>query len=610
MHFNAEQKQAILHKDGPAMVLAGPGSGKTAVIIHRIQSLIHIHQIPPEQILVITYTRAAADGMKKRYLALENDSSPEVSFGTFHSIFYKILRVSGGLGLKGVVSPAERLEWLRSFLQALPEAPPNAGDSDFLEELAAELTRCKAEEKRPQEYRSRMLEPPAFARIFAAYAEQLRASGKMDFEDMLLLTRDLLSARPALLEQWRERFRYILVDEFQDINGLQYEILRLLAEPERNLFIVGDDDQSIYRFRGAKPEIMLRFPADYPDCRTICLRACYRCSPEILQAALRLVGSNSSRYQKVLRSEQKKGPAPRLACFADPGRERRALLSAIREEAARGTPLGRMAVLYRTNYSTAPLISLLQREGIPVSCGERPVSLYRQPVARDIFAYLELANGSRERSLFLRVINKPLRYLSRDAFRDGAVSRAALLEYYADKPYMQERVLQLFRDLERLSRLKPFAAVEYIRREMGYEAWLRESVRHGGRDASQEMEQLEALEEDAEAFPDYGAWRAFAREAAEQPPEAPSPESPEDALVIGTMHGAKGLEYDAVFLPELNAGTVPHRLAKGQEALEEERRILYVAMTRARYRLWMSFVRSSRAGKAEPSPFLKELFSL
>ena len=283
MQLDPKQQEAVLHAKGPAIVVAGPGSGKTAVLTHRIDYLIKQLNVPPEKIMVITFTRAAAEEMKSRFQAFPDEVDAPVFFATFHAAFYRILRREEGLSTGSVLSAEEKREWLKDFLKGEEERL-----DEIIPELAAELSAVKSSGKDPAQYQALSCRTELFRHVFSAYEERLRACGKVDFEDMLVRTLALLKAKPAVLDVWREKYPYILVDEFQDINGLQYEILKLLAGPENNLFVVGDDDQSIYRFRGASPDIMGRFPADYPRAARYELFACRRCSPQILSVCAAL----------------------------------------------------------------------------------------------------------------------------------------------------------------------------------------------------------------------------------------------------------------------------------------------------------------------------------
>ena len=263
MQLNTRQQEAILHAEGPAIVVAGPGSGKTAVLTHRIDHMVRQLNIPPEKIMVITFTRAAAEEMKSRFRAFPGEADAPVFFATFHAAFYRILRRDAGAAGMRVLSHEERFGWLRELLR--DEKDANAAEEpgeDRLLEISGELSSVKAKEEDLSAYQAKSCDPVLFRKLAAGYAERLKLSGKVDFEDMLLRTHRLLLEKPDVLALWQERYPYILVDEFQDINRRQYEILKLLAEPKRNLFAVGDDDQSIYRFRGAEPAVMQQFVRD------------------------------------------------------------------------------------------------------------------------------------------------------------------------------------------------------------------------------------------------------------------------------------------------------------------------------------------------------------
>ena len=615
MQIDPKQQEAILHGEGPAIVVAGPGSGKTAVLTRRIAYLIRSRQIPPEKIMVITFTRAAAEEMKSRFLALAGEADAPVFFATFHAAFYRILRREEGLQSGSVLGETQKEIWVRELLQA--EHAEEGREADFVGDLVSELSAFKAGGGALDSYQAKCCDTALFRRVFASYEDRLSNSGKVDFDDMLIRTKRLLETKPDVLKLWQKRYPYILVDEFQDINRLQYDTLRLLAGPKRNLFVVGDDDQSIYRFRGAAPEIMGQFVKDYPDAARYELFGCYRCSEAILAPCRRLIDHNKIRFRKELFSLSGRGKPPLIRDFPDRKSEREELIKALQEQRRRGVHYGKMAVLCRTNFAFSGLPSALARAGIPfVSAAPLP-DPYSRPEAKDLFAYLELSSGSFSRALFLRAANRPLRYLPRAAFTEDPVNPAKLLASLADKPRQQEAADQLLYQLERLAGMKPYAAVDYVRKKIGYDAWAEENA--GSREeAEQILETLDALQEESAAFSDWTSWKKAItkvqkREKAEERrggngnrPVGAEEEAP-DAVLLSTMHGAKGLEFDAVFLPEVNEGVIPHKSAADKEAIEEERRLLYVAMTRARNYLWLGWVRKTRSGKAEPSRFLREL---
>ena len=285
MKRNPSQLRAITHLSGPMMVLAGPGSGKTSVIVERTAYMINEGKIPASSILVVTFSRAAATEMKERFLKFVGQNRSEVTFGTFHGIFYGILKAAYHLSAANILSEEEKFSILREMTEKYGQEMAQEGD--FIEEVAREISVVKGNCISPEHYYASCCSDEIFRDIFRGYKQTLKAKRKLDFDDMILCCYELFSQRPDILNAWRRKFVYILVDEFQDINSLQYKILQMLAAPVNNLFIVGDDDQSIYHFRGARPEIMLNFTKDYPKAETVLLNVNYRCSKNILRTAIR-----------------------------------------------------------------------------------------------------------------------------------------------------------------------------------------------------------------------------------------------------------------------------------------------------------------------------------
>ena len=263
MKFNEAQEQAIRHIDGPCLVLAGPGSGKTAVITDRTRYLIEEAGIHPANILVVTFTKAAAMEMQERFRTKMQGANVPCTFGTFHSIFFWILRRAYGYTGNQIVSEEEKRKILTELVQKMELEYED--EEEFIQNLIGEITLVKSEYMPIEHYYSTTCGEAEFRQLYQSYQERIQSEGKLDFDDMLVYTYELLKERPDICRQWQEKFQYILIDEFQDINHIQYEIVRMLSGDRKNLFVVGDDDQSIYRFRGARPEIMLGFTKDYPD---------------------------------------------------------------------------------------------------------------------------------------------------------------------------------------------------------------------------------------------------------------------------------------------------------------------------------------------------------
>ncbi|MBO4872203.1 MAG: ATP-dependent helicase [Lachnospiraceae bacterium] len=595
MQYNTEQQEAILHEKGPALVLAGPGSGKTAVITGRVQALIQQYQIPPSQILVVTFTRAAAREMEERFRR-ESGGAAAVTFGTIHAICYKILKISRPRAAYSILSAKGR----RRLLQEILSETGHELSPDRLDELEAEVLKAKSAET-PLSGSGGVLPPELFEQVLTAYEAGRRERGLLDFEDLIRECLELFED-PAVLAWWRNRFRYLLVDEFQDVNELQYRFLQKLAGNRRNLFVVGDEDQTVYGFRGARQRIILDFPKQFPGAKIIRLSACYRCAPMILAAAGNMIRCNRLRFSKTLRSRSEEHTVPQLRVYSEKRDELADIARQIRKMIERGGDPDQIAVLCRTRYGLRQTAAVLWKQKIPYRSPEMPEGDGETPAARDIFAYLRLAEGGSTREDYLRIANKPLRYLPRRAFVSPQVGREALWRFAADRPSLQDALLRLFFDLDRMAALRPYARIEYLRREMGLEKYYREQEAEKGREKGQITELLDRLQEESAPFATAAEWES-AREEMKQ-------ETAEDvktpAVRLMTMHGAKGLEFDTVFLPGLNEGVIPGPKSISEEDVEAERRLLYVAMTRARRDLKMSFVTKHRGTRLYPSRFLKE----
>ena len=304
MSLNHAQTEAVAHNEGPCMVLAGPGSGKTLTIAKRIEYLIMKYKVRPEEILVITFTKYAAQEMKERTRRICGPSSYAVTFGMFHGIYYGILKWAYRLEPSNLLTDEEKYRMLRTLLPKVgwDQEPETDEEKDYLQELAAEIGNVKNNCMAIEDYEPVKYTTEKFRALYKDYEEEKKKCRKIDFEDMLIQCRDLFFNYPDILKKWQDKFRYILVDEFQDVNQAQYDVVRMLAEPQNNLFVVGDDDQSVYGFRGAKPGIMMEFMKDYPKAKRVLLDINYRSSAYIVNGALRVIGNNKIRFEKKDRS--------------------------------------------------------------------------------------------------------------------------------------------------------------------------------------------------------------------------------------------------------------------------------------------------------------------
>ncbi len=615
MSLNQAQLRAVAHKEGPCMVLAGPGSGKTLTIAKRIEYLITEYKVRPEEILVITFTKYAAAEMRERFRKVMERPGIPVTFGTFHGIYYGILKWAYKLDSGNLLSEGEKFELLRRITARMDwEEVENAKEEkDFLQELAVEIGNVKNNCYEIGTYESLRYGAARFRELYLAYEEEKQRFRKIDFEDMILDCRRLFLQRPDILKKWQERFRYILVDEFQDVNQAQYDVVRMLAAPEDNLFVVGDDDQSVYGFRGAKPGIMMEFRKDYKDAKEILLNVNYRSTAHVVNGALRVISNNQERFDKKITARKGKGGAIHIQEAKDPVEEGEYVLEKIREYCGEGIPYEEMAVLYRTNLDARALAETLAEHQIPFEIKEKPGNLYDHFIGTDIMSYLHLAQGDCERKYFLQVANRPKRYISRESMEGSRVTYESLRNFYCDKGWMMDRIDQLEWDMKMIKDKTPFAAIQYIRKGIGYDDFLREYAVYRKMPEEELLAVLDEIQQNSKAYQTIGEWFAHVRNYKEAMEEkntrtgSGAGSADRKGVSLLTMHGAKGLEYEVVFIIEGNEGSTPYRKACRKEDLEEERRLFYVAMTRAKEKLIISYVKEKNGKDLSPSRFIEEL---
>lgn len=607
------------------MVLAGPGSGKTFVTVHRIRRLLTSQGVDPAHILVITFTKAAALEMQERFFRLMENENLPVRFGTFHAVFYHILKQSAQYRKYTIMTETEKRKLIRDiihnhkrfvYLQEEDIEEIITAVSKYKIKTAERELKAKeagtAEEKKPGEtayMRSgetentpefQKMERADFQFLYREYEEWLAEIHKFDFDDLMTVCIRLLQENKEILTAWQARFRYILVDEFQDISPIQYEIIRLLAAPENNLFVVGDDDQSIYGFRSASPNCMKRFLADFAQTKQILLDVNFRCHKDIVQAAAKVIAENETRIPKEIRAAHEDGTGIRIYRTESEDLLRKTVTEMLLEERRVGT-LAACAMICRTNLECGFWAQTLHEAGIPYDMKERPKNRFSHFVIQDICAYLSLGQGDHARRHFLRVMNRPVRYMKRDSLPETKVERAALIRYYADAPLIQSRVKKLYRDIDSLAGKRVHLQIHYIRKAIGYETFLRE--KYGAGKAEELIRMGEEFEAFSKRFSSVRDLKTYMEQYAEVIKE---PERNAEGLQLMTMHASKGLEFQTVIVPECNEGKIPSDKSKTQAEIEEERRMFYVAMTRAKNKLCL-FYHDKNTGKDAPSRFLNPL---
>lgn len=609
MSLNHAQTEAVAHNKGPCMVLAGPGSGKTLTIAKRIEYLIMKHKVRPEEILVITFTKYAAWEMKNRTRSICGPSSYAVTFGTFHGIYYGILKWAYRLNQSNLLSDEEKYRILREILPGIDwdQEPEADEEKDYLQELAIEIGNVKNNCMDIEEYEPVKYTTEKFRKLYRTYEETKKKYRKIDFEDMLIQCRDLFMKRPDILKKWQEKFQYILVDEFQDVNQAQYDVVRMLAAPQDNLFVVGDDDQSVYGFRGAKPGIMMEFMKDYPKARQILLDVNYRSSGYIVKGALRVIGNNKIRFEKKIEAFRKPDETVHVQEVKDPVQEAEYVLERIREYREKGVSYTEMAVLYRTNVDARAMSELMTEYQIPFVMKEHLNNIYEHFIALDMISYLRLSQGEYDRKYFLQIANRPNRYLTRGSMKTGNVSYESLRRYYRDKDWMVDRIDQLEWDMKMICDKTPYAAIQYIRKRMGYDEFLKEYAAYRKISSEDLFAVLEEIWQNSKGYGTIKEWFEHIESYGKMLKEQNKKNGEKEGVNLMTMHAAKGLEFDTVFVIEANEGSCPYKKATTDEEIEEERRLFYVAMTRAKRKLVISYVKEKNGKDLLPSRFVSEL---
>lgn len=604
MSFNASQTRAIHHKNGPMLVLAGPGSGKTLVITERTKYLIEECGIDPAQILVITFTKAAATEMKRRFQRKMNRLCP-VTFGTFHAVYFAILKHAYNYSADNIAREEQCYQCMREIIAK--EHLTYEDETEFITSLLGEISLVKNSGIEIANYYSKNCAETVFRKVYRQYHEFLYKNRLIDFDDMLVYTKELFEQRADILAAWQNKYRYILIDEFQDINRIQYDIIKMLAGERKNLFIVGDDDQSIYRFRGAKPEIMLHFKDDYPEAETVLLDVNYRSVKNIVTSAGYLIGHNKERFQKKIEAADQGDIPVEWQLFESQRKENARIIWDIQEAVEKGAKYEEFAVLFRTNTQPRLLMEQLMEYNIPFRTRDTVPNLYEHWIAKDIFAYIRIAMGSRERRDFLQIMNRPKRYISRESLDEETVAFDVWEWYYEEQPWVAKRIEKLEGAIRMLERLSPYAAINYIRKAIGYDEFCTEYADYRRIKADDLFDVLDELLDAAREYKTYDAWFDHIENYTKELQEFYRVQNQNpNSVALATLHSAKGLEYENVYIIDVNEGVMPYKKAVLEPEVEEERRMFYVGMTRAKKNLHLFSVRQLNHKDAEISRFIKE----
>lgn len=602
--MNGAQQKAVAHFEGAMLVLAGPGSGKTRVITERISYLIRKRNIPPEHILTITFTKKAALEMKKRAVMLDR-AAGLTTFGTFHAVFYHILLQSPKYqGIRFCTSRRQR-QILRKILYAYHYDTDQG--THLTEKILKEFSYIKNTGIKSTDYESKVLEKERLHEIYGAYQTELHQSGYIDFDDMLLLCYEHLKTDSGARKRWQEKFTFIQIDEYQDINAVQYAIVRLLAGKRKNIFAVGDDDQAIYGFRGSEPAYMAKFLEEFPGAEKILLNVNYRCHEAIVSLAEKCIAHNKNRFEKEITASHRDGEGVSFVRNQDNREEAERVIGRIRALRQEEKSYS-IAILCRTNRQGSYLLEKLFREKIPVLVSGKRESFYEHPVVKDLTACFSFLCEPK-RFHFLQFMNKPFRYISREAVLEERVTERSLCEFYRGNETVCSEIRALFCGLDFMKGCDCYSACMYFMKKMGYGRYIEEET-VGDMEKREEYglvvkELLVRLKE----FPSIEGFLSFVEkwEEAEADKGEELLHNGEEGVSFLTYHASKGLEFDHVFLTGVNRGNVPHPRAVTEKEIEEERRMFYVAVTRAKKSLTVSFLAGNDENKEEASPFIKEL---
>ncbi len=626
--LNEAQQMAVLHGEGPALVAAGPGSGKTTVITRRLLYLIQERRISPQNILVITFTREAAKSMQSRFQSrlqkfnmCQSASTGFVSFGTFHSFFYQIIRSIKKYSEYRLITQQEKIRIIKPILKEVyQENVTEAVINRVLTQISffkntGRICGAKGTSSMPEDSMSGQEEAWQLQKLFEGYEAAKTSCKRLDFDDMLYLCRKALLENRELLKYWQNRFSYILIDEFQDINPIQYEIIRLLTLPPYNLFAVGDDDQAIYGFRGSDSMIFQSFRQDFESVRQIYLTINYRCGEAVVKASRKLIERNKVRVAKELVSSEENASKGQISLIGAVNTKES--YSKVAEGIMEKTPeeLYQEAVLFRTNSAMQMFATELTRRHIPFIMGEKCESIYDHFLVKDIMDYFQAAKGCLDRSLFLRLFQKQRVYLAREALRTEQVDLAQVKAFYSSGFYESRQAVAAIEALERhllrLANMCPKLGISYILHAMDYKGYLHRKA-GGTKEVLEEWrELLEWLQEDAAEFSCMERWqehqKIYGKKLAK---EREMNQKEKKGIHLLTLHASKGLEFEKVYIMNLNEGTIP-KYRRGevltQERIEEERRLCYVGMTRAKETLELHYLTGTKENPRLRSRFLEEV---
>ncbi len=622
--LNEAQQTAVLHGEGPALVAAGPGSGKTTCLTRRILYLIQERQIPPQEILVLTFTKEAAKTMQSKFLSLlsqsamnRNGHNGDVHFATLHSFSYQMLQNISKYSEFQIITGQEKKRIAKEVyttfhVEEITEMEVNS----FINRISfAKNTGMFRKSDATLGKEEQLEEENNFRKMFHTYEEKMRKYHRMDFDDMVYLCKKELEESVEWLTKYQERYKYILVDEFQDLNTIQYQLLYLLCRKHKNIYVVGDDDQAIYGFRGSFAGIFQSFMNDFTDTKLICLGKNYRCAPNIVMASKELIKHNELRVVKDLEADEMNEQAGRISCL--PSQDFKECVAKIIMELKElsESQLQEQAILFRTNFPMQAMANALTAYHIPYVLREKQNNLYEHFIVHDIMDYFEAAYGNQSREIYIRIFQKLSPALGREALMDKKVNLQNVKTFYQNGFYESKAACEKIEGLERnlclLRSMRPALGIKFILNAMEYKRYLLRKAKNQEGIWNEWQQILEWMSADAEACSDYHAWKKHRTECSEElEKRIKQKRENQKGIHLLTLHAAKGLEFKKVFIVNVNEGNIPG-FSRGEiltrERLEEERRLFYVGITRAKEVLELHYLTGTKDRPKYKSRFLEEL---
>lgn len=595
VNYTENQKKIINQISGPVLVIACPGSGKTTTMLGRVRHMIETG-INPSNILVVTFTKASAEDMTEKYKKIADDA---VTFSTIHSLCLGVITQEYDIPYENILTKSK----IFKFFEKLLENNYNKKELEMMVGyIISEISACRNTKISPEKYISENFNVNDFCDYFHKYKTWKEEKDYIDYDDMLEKTLFLFQTDKNVLELWQDRFPYIIIDEFQDTNKIQSEIFFLLAEKYRNICVVGDDDQSIYRFRAADPSIMLNFQNTYPDCKRFDLDTNYRSETEVIRVASNLIENNKVRFQKEFKASKKEKGEVIISPFTEFSTQLKDIANEIKELVKdKNIPCEEIAILFRNHKFGISYINLLELLKLPYNVKEQPFNIYKDFMFKDFQAYYRLANGCDISGDVQQVLNHPSRYLKKEYFQNiNKFNKNDIYEAVKKVPnsaYLKGRVYNFISDIKSLKTDDPkefFNALDY----MNYAGWaINDYAPFCKRDYRVVKEMYETLKMEACSYKSLNTWLQHGENMITL---LENPKKDKTGITLATFHASKGLEWKYVYIVSCDEGVVPSKHAQTDEDIEEERRLLYVAITRAKER-----VKIYTSNK--PSYFLDEL---